>query len=58
MIGIEYVKYPPSSIDYIKNKKLNAHLRSIPILIDEIKDKKFVNLKNQSENLVKIKTLH
>ena len=52
MIGVEYVKCPPSSIDDIKNKKF------IPALIDEIKDKKLVNLKNQSENLVKIKTIH
>ena len=39
MIGIEYVKYPPRSID-------------------DIIDKKLLNLKNQSENLVKIKTGH
>ena len=40
MINIEYVKYPPTSIDDIKDKKLKAHLKSIPTLIDEIKDKK------------------
>ena len=58
MIGIEYVKYPPTSIDDIKDKKLKAHPKNIPTLTDEIKDKKLVNFKNQSENLVKIKTLH
>ena len=40
MINIEYVKYPPTSIDDIKDKKLKVHLKSIPTLIDEIKDKK------------------
>ena len=40
MIYIEYVKYPPTSIDDIKDKKLKAHLKSIPTLIDEIKDRK------------------
>ena len=40
MIDIEYVKYPPTSIDDIKDEKLKAHLKSIPTLIDEIKDKK------------------
>ena len=39
MINIEYVKYPPTSTDDIKDKKLKAHLKSIPTLIDEIKDK-------------------
>ena len=39
-IVIEYVKYPPTSIDDIKDKKLKVHLKSIPTLIDEIKDKK------------------
>ena len=36
MIHIEYVKYPLSSIDDIKDEKLKAHLKSIPTLIDEI----------------------
>ena len=40
MIDIEYVKYPPTSIDDIKDEKLKAHVKSIPTLIDEIKDKK------------------
>ena len=40
MIDIEYVKYPPTSIDDIKDEKLKAHLKSIPALIDEIVDKK------------------
>ena len=40
MIDIEYVKYPPASIDDIKDKKLKAHLKSIPTLIDEIENKK------------------
>ena len=34
------MKYPPTSIDDMKDEKLKAHLKSIPILIDEIKDKK------------------
>ena len=38
MIDIEYVKYPPTSIDDIKDEKLKAHLKSIPALIDKIKD--------------------
>ena len=40
MIHMEYVKYPPTSVDDIKDKKLKAHLKSIPTLIDEINDKK------------------
>ena len=40
MINIEYVKYPPTSIDDITDKELKAHLKSIPTLVDEIKDKK------------------
>ena len=40
MIHIEYVKYPPTSVDDIKDKKLKANLKSIPTLIDEINDKK------------------
>ena len=40
MIDIEYVTYPPSSSDDIKDEKLKAHLKSIHTLIDEIKDKK------------------
>ena len=40
MIDIEYVKYPPTSIDDIKDEKLKGHLKSIPTLINEIKDKK------------------
>ena len=39
MINIEYVKYPPTSIDDIKDKKLKAHLKSITTITDEIKDK-------------------
>ena len=34
------MKYPPTSIDDIKDEKLKAHLKSTPTLIDEIKDKK------------------
>ena len=41
MIDVEYVKYPPTSIDDIEDKKFKAYLKSIPTLIDEIKDKKF-----------------
>ena len=41
MINVEYLKYPPTSIDDIGDKKLKAHLKSIPALIDEFKDKKF-----------------
>ena len=41
MINIEYLKYPPASIDDTRDKKLKAHLKSIPALIDEFKDKKF-----------------
>ena len=33
MINIEYVKYPPTSIDDIKDKKLKGNLKSIPTLI-------------------------
>ena len=55
MINIEYLKYSSTSIDDIRDKKLKAHLKSIPTRIDEIKDKKLTNLKNQSENLVTIK---
>ena len=55
MINIEYLKYSPASIDDIRYKKLKAHLKSIPTLIDGIKDKKLTNLKNQLENLVTIK---
>ena len=45
------MKYPRTSIDDITDKELKAHLKSIPTLVDEIKDKKLVNLKNQSENI-------
>ena len=34
------MKYPPTSIVDINDEKLKAHLKSIPTLIDEIKDKK------------------
>ena len=40
MIDIEYVKYPPTSIDDIKDEKLKAHLKTIPALIEENEDKK------------------
>ena len=40
MINIEYVKYPPISIDDMKDKKPEGNLKSMPTLIDEIKDKK------------------
>ena len=36
MIHIEYVKYPLSSTDDIKDEKLKAHLKSTPTFIDEI----------------------
>ena len=39
MINIEYVKYPPISIDDMKDKKPEGNLKSMPTLIDEIKDK-------------------
>ena len=39
MIDIEYVKYPPTSIDDIKDEKLKAHLKTILALIDENQDK-------------------
>ena len=39
MIDIEYVKYPPTSIDDIKDEKLKAHLKTIPAPIDENQDK-------------------
>ena len=58
MIDIEYVKYPPTSIDDIKDEKLKAHLKSIPTLTDEIKNKKVMISKNQSENLVVAKNIH
>ena len=44
IIDIEYVKYPPTSIDDINDEKLKAHLKSIPALIDEIVDKKIGEL--------------
>ena len=44
MIDIEYVKYPPTSIDDINDEKLKAHLKSIPALIDKIVDKKISEL--------------
>ena len=40
MIYIEYVKYPPTSLDDIKYTKSKAHLKSIPTFIDEIKGRK------------------
>ena len=40
MIDIEYVKYPPTSIDDFKDEKLKAHLKTIHTFTDEIKDKK------------------
>ena len=40
MIDIEHVKYAPTSIDDIKDKKLKAHLKIISIFIDKVKDKK------------------
>ena len=40
MIDIEYVKYPPTSIDDIKDEKIRAPLKAIPALIDESEDKK------------------
>ena len=55
MTDTEYVKYPPTSIDDIKDEKLKAHLKSIHTFIDEIKDKKLMILKNQSENVLMIK---
>ena len=58
MIDIEYVKYPPTSIDDIKDEKLKAHLKSIPTLTAEIKNKKVMISKNQSENLVVAKNIH
>ena len=58
MIDIEYVKYSPTSIDDFKNEKLKAHLKTIPTLIDEIKGRKLMNLKNQPENLVTIKIIN
>ena len=58
MIDIEYVKYPPTSIDDIKDEKLKAYLKSIPTLTDEIKNKKVMISKNQSENLVVAKNIH
>ena len=58
MINTEDVKYPPTSIDDIKDKKLKAHLKIVPTLIDKVKDKKLANLKNQSENLVTIKSIN
>ena len=55
MTDTEYVKYPPTSIDDIKDEKLKAHLKSVHNFIDEIKDKKLMILKNQSENVLMIK---
>ena len=40
MINIEYLKCSSTSLDDIADKKLKAHLKSIPTPIDEIKDKK------------------
>ena len=58
MINTEDVKHPPTSIDDIKDEKLKAHLKIVPTLIDKVKDKKLTNLKNQSENLVTIKSIN
>ena len=55
MTDTEYVKYPPTSIDDIKDEKLKAHLKSIHPFIHEIKDQKLMILKNQSENVLMIK---
>ena len=38
MTNVEYVKYPPTSIDDIKDKKLKGNLKSIPTLIDKTKN--------------------
>ena len=40
MVNIEYLKCSSTSLDDIADKKLKAHLKSIPTPIDEIKDKK------------------
>ena len=40
MINTEDVKYPPTSIDDIKDIKLKAHLKSVSTIVDEVKDKK------------------
>ena len=40
MINIEYVKYSPTSIDDIEDKKLKGNLKRILTLIDEVKDKR------------------
>ena len=40
MINTEDVKYPPTSIDDIKDIKLKGHLKSVSTVIDEVKDKK------------------
>ena len=50
MINIEYLKYPPTSIDDIRDKKLKAHSKSIPTLIDEIKDKKINKFEESVRN--------
>ena len=52
------MKYPPTSIDAIKDEKLKAHLKSMPTLTDVIKDKKITIFKNRSENLVTIKIIN
>ena len=39
MIDTEYVKYPPTSTDDIKDEKLAAYVKSICTFIDEIKER-------------------
>ena len=58
MINIECVKYLPTFIDDINDKELKGYLKSMHTLIDEIKNKKLVNLKNQSEKLVTVKIIN
>ena len=52
------MKYLPTSIDDIKDKKLKAHLRSIPLFLMKLKIKNWVNLKNQSEHSVTTKIIN
>ena len=59
MIDTEYVKYPPTSIDDIKDEKLEAYLKSIYLLLlMKLKIEILVNLKNPSENLVTMKIIN
>ena len=58
MIDTEYVKYPPTSTDDIKDEKLAAYLKNIRTFIDEIKDRKISEFEDPSKNLVTMKIIN